>query len=88
MAEPKRIRSPANRGSHGAAQVSHHCVRFLLMNQLVLERDYDGHDVVSQRLSKTVLRFDLEDEEKTKAATQQPYVVIMQSLSFLYAVWG
>ena len=33
-----------------------------------------------ERLSKAVLRFDLEDEEKTKATTQQPYAVLMQSL--------
>lgn len=41
-----------------------------------------------ERLSKAVLRFDLEGEDKTKPTTQQPYAVLMQSLYFLYGVWG
>jgi hypothetical protein len=59
-----------------------------LMNQLVLERYCSGHDVVSKRLSIAGLRFDVEYEDKTKATATELYVALMQSLYFLYAVWG
>ena len=58
------------------------------MNQLILKRCGAGHDVVSRRLPIAGLRFDVEYEDKTKATTTGLYVSLMQSLYFLYAVWG
>jgi hypothetical protein len=89
MANEKLFSSPWKGGEsrHRSNEDNRALWPFWLMNQLVLEREFSGHDVVSKRFPIVGLRFDVEHEDKTKATTiktlYSPYAIFIFSLRSL-----